>query len=445
MDARKASDTTSIALIKICFEGLIRRTQDKGFEYGMAESVKISDDQKTYIFYLKDAKWSDGVSVCAQDFEDSWKTMLDPAFPCPFSNDLYILKNAEAAKKGLCPLDQIGVKSINNKTLEVTLEHPSPYFFDMMAMHSFLPVPSHIVKNNENWADNAGNLFICNGPFKLAQWRHHSQMLMEKNPFYWDKDTVLLNEIDFTVISDEMTELNMFESGQLDWAGYPLSSIHTDASQALKTRLKIFPIAAVYYYVFNVNQPPFNNRNIRRAFTLAMNREEIIKDITQQGQTAATAFIPPIISNTENSYFQDNDIEEAKRLFEIGLKELNLTRETFPTINLSYNTMAAHHRIAQAIAQNWFKTFGIKIELQNMEWKVFLDQLNHKQFQVARMGAVCSYNDPLAFFHYFRYPNSTHNFSGWTNESFTKILNEADVTIDETKRGQLLKEAETIF
>ncbi len=445
MDARKASDTTSIALIKMCFEGLMRRTQDGSFENGMAERVEVSDDQKTYTFFLRNAKWSDGHPVRAQDFEETWKLILSPEFPSPFSNDLYILKNGEGAKQGRCSLDEVGVKSLDAKTLQVTLEHPSPYIYDLISMHAFLAVPSHITKDHPNWAEDATGHFVCNGPFNLTNWRHHNQMLLEKNDLYWDKGVVSIEKIDFTIIPDENTELNMFESGQLDWAGYPLSTLPIDAFEALKNRMNIFPLAGVYYYIFNVKEPPFDNVNLRRAFTLAINRQEIIENITQMGQTAATAFVPTTISHSQVSYFKDNDYEEASRLFELALKEMNLSKETLPPIVLTYNTMAAHHRIAQAIAQQWRKIFGIKVELKNMEWKVFLDELTHKQFTVARMGGVAAYNDPIAFLHLFRYADSTHNLSGWTNETFSALLNEADLITDQKQRKELLEQAEKIF
>lgn len=445
LDLLKAGDTTSIGLLKNCFEGLMRRGQNQKLEQGMAERVELSTDQKIYTFFLKNACWSDGHPVTAYDFEAAWKTILSPSFPSPFSNDLYILKNANAAKQGLCPPDQIGVKALDAKTLQVELEHPSPYFLDLSATHSFLPVPQHIVKIHPGWADDAGAYFVSNGPYKLTKWRHHHSLSFEKNALYWDKEKVSIEAIEFTMIADETTELNLFESGQLDWVGYPLSSIPIDALKALKPRLNICPMAGIYYYVFNVNTLPFNNRNVRQAFALAIDRGQIVDHITQLGQTAALAFIPNGLKPKPAFYFKDYDLPEAKRLFDLALNEMGLTKETFPPVILSYNTAAAHQRIAQAIAYQWEHLFGIKVTLKNKEWKVFLDELAHKQFQVARMGGVASYSDPIAFLHHFRYADSEQNFAGWTNPSFTALLNEADRTSDAARRTELLEQAERIF
>lgn len=446
MDPRKATDTTSISLIKMSFEGLLRREGSIN-ALGIAKSYSMSDDLCKITFILRDAEWWDGQKIRAQDFEESWKMILNPEFPSPFSNDLYVIKNGEAAKKGLCSLDQVGVKSIDDTTLEVTLEHPSPYILDLISSHSFLPVPYHIVSKNPNWADEAGQLYVGNGPFKLKSWRHHNHVIFEKNENYWDKDAVKLETIHFTIIPDETTELNMFESGDLHWAGNPLSTLPSDALQALKeqNRLNICPMAAVYYYVFNVKEAPFNNLHLRKAFAYAINRQEIVDNITQTDQVAATGFVPDIIRKYKIDYFQDADIEKAQWHFEKALEEMGLTQETFPPITLSYNTTAGHHRIAQAIAQQWYQAFGVKIILSNKEWKVFLDELAHRQFSVARMGGVASYNDPIAFLHLFRYEDSCHNVTGWTNPAFTALLDEADRTLDQTRRDQILREAEKIF
>lgn len=447
LDARKASDTVSITMIKMCFEGLMRRAQDGSFEYGIAEKYEATEDKIHYIFYLRDANWWDGVKITAHDFEQTWKIILNPAFPSPFSNDLYVLKNGEAAKKGLCPLDEVGVKALNDQTLEITLDHPCPYIIDLISSHSFLAVPIHIAKKYPNWAENAGDHFVGNGPFKLTKWRHHNQLIFEKNPDYWDKDAVLIEEINFSIIPDEMTELNMYESGELDWAGCPLSNLPADALYALKkqNRLHCYPMAGVYYYVFNIKEPPFNNVNLRKAFTLAINRKDIIENITQSGQISATGFVPPIIRKQEIDFFKDHDLVEAKRLFDLALKEMGLDIQELPPITLSYNTTSGHHRIAQAIAQGWHKAFGVKIVLSNKEWKVFLDELSHGQFQVARMGGVSSFNDPISFLNLFRYENSCNNFSAWTNLEYSSLLDQADRTTDPVKRESILLEAEKIF
>jgi len=431
----------------MCFEGLMRRVPGRAPQLALANRVKISDDLMTYTFYLRPANWSDGTRITAYDFEKSWKTILSPEFGSGFANDLYVLKNARKAKIGECSVDEIGVKAKSLSKLVVHLDHPVPYFLDVVASHSFLAVPTHIVETDKKWADHSGPHFVGNGAYRLKSWRHHNHMVLERNEEYWDQTAVRLEQIHLTIIEDETTELHMFESGELDWAGSPLSTLPTDALQALadQNRLNTYPISGTYYYIFNVRTPPFDNINLRRAFTYAINRKEIIDNITQSEQQVATNFVPPTMWEVTQSAFEDNATEEARKYFDIALEEMGYTRSSLPPITLIYNKSAAHHKIAQAIQEQWFQAFGLRVRLQNVEWKVFLDELAHGQFQIARMGGVASFQDPLTFLDQFRYENSRTNFSGWTNEKFSSLLNQAEQTTHPEKREELLRQAEGLF
>lgn len=424
----------------------MKRGRDQAIHPAIAYHVEISDDNTLYTFHLRPAKWWDGKPVTAFDFEHSWKTILDPLFPSGFSYDLYILKNAKLAKNGEKLLDEIGVKALDAKTLQVELEYPVPYFLDLVASHSFLAVPQHISKRFPTWAENSGPYFVGNGPYKLQKWKHHNCIKLVKNELYWDQDIVTLDEIELSVVEDPNTELNMFESGEIDWAGHPLSNLPTDALQALSqtSRLKTYPLSGTYYYIFNVNTFPFNNENMRKAFALSINRKEIIDNITLACQTPATSLIPPTIWDIE-PHFEDNDIEEARRLFNLGLEEMGYTRKTLPKITLTYNSSEAHHKIAQAIQEQWYKAFKVRVRLANVEWKVFLNELGHKQFQIARMGGIAGFNDPISFFDLYRYPESPNNFSGWSNSKFSSLIDSAEKEVDPQKRNEFLREAERIF
>ena len=445
LDARKATDTSSISVINMCFEGLMKRGKEGKIHPAIAHRVEISNDRKIYTFYLRDAKWWDGKPVTAQDFEKTWKQILDPQFSSGFANDLYVIKNARKAKRGKIPVDCIGIKSIDNQTLVVELKNPIPYFLDLTASHSFLAIPTHIAEVNPKWAEGNDLSFVGNGPYRLKRWKHHNCIELVKNESYWDQEAVTIREIHLSIIEDPMTELNMFETGDLEWAGYPLSTLPTDALQPLAhaNRLKTYPLAGTYYYIFNVTEPPFDNVNFRKAFSFAINRSIITENIIHSEQPA-TSLIPPNIWEV-HPYFDDNDIKEARRLFDIALKQMGYTYETLPRITLIYNTCEAHHKIAQAIQEQWFRAFGIRVKLINKEWKVFLDELTHKQFQIARMGGVAGFNDPITFLDAYKYPKNPNNFSGWTHPQFTKLLVDAEKMADSQKREILLREAEALL
>ncbi len=448
LDPRKSTDLTSVLLIKLCFEGLTSMNRDNGVELALAKEVQISKDQKTYTFLLRDALWSDGKPVTAFDFEDTWKTILSPSFPCPFANDFYLIENAAQAKMGLVSLDSVGIKAPDEKTLIVTLAHPAEYFLSLTATHAFFAVPKHIAHVSPEFADHGGDLYVGNGPFHLKEWKHYRSLSFEKNPTYWDKDSVKLEKISCFLIEDEGSELAMYENGDVDWAGNPFSSLPLDAVPSLQKQgsLNIHEFAGIYFYIFNTKVYPFDNVHIRRAFTLAMNRKLIVDNITQLGQRVATAYVPPSLwKGQEVSYFSDNDVEGARKEFALGLAELGITKEEFPKVTLTYNTMSGHHKIAQAIQGQWLEVLGVHVALSNREWKVFLDELQNHKFQIARMGSVASFDDPMTFLDLYRYLSSSNNYSGWTNPTFTKLLDKSDLCTDEKERFKLLRAAEKLF
>lgn len=444
LDPRKATDLTSITVIKMCFEGLTRLGVDGEPVLAAAEKMDVSEDGKHYTFFLREAKWADGEPLTAHDFEQTWKTILSPTFASEFAAELFLLKNGKAAKEGLCPLSEVGVRALDDKTLQVELAHPSPCFLAILSTHTFFPSPIHVIEKTENWTHKN---YVGNGPFKIIEWRHYNSIVLMKNGLYWDKEQVKLEKVSFALIEDSSTALSMYENYELDWTGYPMDSLPEDAIPTLAKsgELEQYDIAGTYYYIFNTKEFPFNNVNMRRAFALAINRQAIIHNITQSGQTPAMALVPPGLWKERFEYFQDNDLVEAKRLFDLGMKELNVSARDLEPITLTYNTLSAHHKIAQAIQQQWSEAFGIKIQLENKEWKVFLDELRQHKFQIARMGGIASINDPLTFLDFFRYHSSSNNHSQWTNVAFSEILEEVDQTVDPDKRTALLKKAENLL
>ena len=444
-DPRKCADHASSAVINLCFEGLTRLDAHSNPEMALASSVEVSEDKTVYLFHLREAYWSDGTKITASDFENTWKTLLDPAFPCEFANNLYIIKNARAAKTKGGSLGDIGIQSLDESRLRVELEHPVPYFLSSLACTYFFPCPAERASTLKRGEEER---YVVSGPFRIKSFRSQDSIVFEKNPFYWDREQVRLERVTFSLVQDEGTELSMFERGELDWAGYPLSNLPTDAIRSLAKRktLEEYPIAGTYFYTFNTKKFPFNNVHIRRAFALAMNREEIVTNVTEMDQMPATALIPGLVwGEKSSSYFKDNDATEARRSFNKGLQELGLSKSQFPKVSLSYNSLTGHHKIAQAIQQQWRAVLGIESTLENKEWKVFLDEVRQGEFQVARMGFLALAPDPIAFLDPYRYLSSSLNQSGWSNPTFSELLEEADFTQDPVERFALLKKAESIL
>ena len=435
LDPRKATDCVSIFVIKQCQEGLMQRGHDGLPKPGLAERYERSEDGLIYTFHLRETLWSDGKPLTAYDFERSWKTLLDPTFPSDQAFELYLLKNGKAAKERTVSLDKVGVKALDAKTLRIELEHPAPYFLSLITIHPFFPIPDPF------------DPYISSGPFRLNKWKHFDELTLEKNPSYWDASRVKLQTVHLYIIEDDQTELNLFENGELDWTGHPFSNLPTDALPQLRKRenIKQLPIDATYLYTFNTSVFPFNNVNFRKALSLAINRKSIVENITQMGQIPCSSLVPPTMWGEESlPYFEEN-LTQAQEHFKQALKELDTTVENLPPITLSYNTMVGHHKIAQAIQQQWASAFGLKVHLQNKEWKVFLDDLHHGNFQVARGGISAGIDDPISFLDTYLYPKSNRNPSNWGNPEYTRLIQKAEQTNDAKARLHILREAEKLM
>ncbi len=449
LDPRLVTDNVSQNVTTMLFEGLMRQMPDGSITPAIADEVRVSEDKKTYTFHLKDSLWSNGDPLTADDFIESWKWILSPKSNTEIAYKLYIIKNGKAVKEGKLPPSKLGVKALSPHTLIVELEYPAPYFLELVSSGNFYPTPTRIFKQNPDWANNAGPDFVSNGPFKLDVWDHNNRLQLSKNPNYWDDEAVRLKQINIAMVEDANTELSMFEDGELDFAGSPLSiGLPTDAIPALKAsgKLHTMPMASIYFYVFNTKKPPFNNDKIRRAFAYAINRHDIVEHITQSGQVPAMAIIPPSLNPVDNAhYFQDANITEAKKLFDEGLKALKLTRETLPKITISYNTSEGHHKIAQAVQQQWKQTFGIDIALENLEWKVYLDKLQARDFMVARLGWIADFGDPITFLDTFELGDNPQNPSGWENPRYKELIEEIRQTANTTERNKLIGESEELI
>jgi oligopeptide transport system substrate-binding protein len=352
MDPRKGNEFIGSALHGMLFEGLTRLNSDYSVAPAQAKAIEISDDRKTYTFYLRKVKWSDGSPVTAIDFEKAWKKVLTPDFPAANAPLFYPIKNAEEAKKGLVPIDDVGVYAIDDETLIVELKNPTPYFLKLIAFCAFSPVKHTLDKIDPDWMNSAGENYLTNGPFKLKSWKRDNEIVMEKNPFYWESNMIPLENIQISMVKDENTVLQMYENDELDFIGDSLSPIPKEAltKYLKKGLLKTYPSAATTAVTFNVTEFPFSNKSIRKAFAFAIDRQEIVNNITQLGEEVATQVIPTCLTaESAVSYFKDGKFKKSKKYFAQGLKELGITAEEFPILTYNYSFSDLNHKLAQAL------------------------------------------------------------------------------------------------
>ncbi len=447
LDPGLAGDVTSMIILDMLFEGMTRMDENNIPQPAAAKRIEISPDGKRYTFHLRQAKWSNGDPVTAADFEYGWKLHLQPAHPSQVCDYLYVIKNAREAKQGKVPLDEIGIYAVDDSTLIVDLENPAPFFLELTQLGPFFPVHKATAENNPNWAFEASSAYISNGPFKLDSWAHHSQLEVIRNPFYWDKETVKLSKISMAMVEDSHTELSMFEKGEIDWAGMPISGpLPFDAMAALRAegRLEANPLASNAYIVFNTEKPPFHNVKLREALAYAINRDEIVRNVTQGGEIPATTPLAYPLTRIEGPGFQDADIITAQRLFNEALVELGMTRESLGELAFTYSPSFGDHQLIQAIQQQWLAALGIQIELKAYEWKVFLDKTQQGDFGMLKIALLPGYSDPYSILHRLKEKDG-RNITGWADPRFVAFINASEVTQNTVHRDEHLRNAEKVI
>jgi len=444
-----ATDTTSSAILTNVFENLTTLDENAKPVAAAASDWKISDDQKTYTFTLRDNKWSNGDPVTASDFEYAWKWALNPDNLSEYASIFYSIKGAAAYNSGEGSADDVGVKAEDEKTLVVTLENPTPYFLELTAFKTYAPLNQKAVEGNENWYADAGDDYVTNGPFTLNEWRHNDTIVLKKNPEYWDADKVSLETVNIGMVESETTAATMFKAGEIDYLGAPYQSIGLDVIDGFKAdgSLKIADQASVYVYKLNTKDKFTGNANIRKALTLAMNRQGLIDNITKGEQKPALGMVPIAVSGFEEDrgYYKDNDIEGAKAALEAGMQELGIKDPSEITVNISFNTSEGHAAIAQFIQEGWTKNLGIKVGLDNSEWQVYLEKLNQLDYQAGRLGWTGDYNDAYTFLEIYDTADNGNNDTGWENAEYKKLLDQSNLETDPAKRLDLLKQAEAII
>ncbi|KPK32568.1 MAG: hypothetical protein AMS24_03925 [Chlamydiae bacterium SM23_39] len=447
VDSRKNGDIPSSTVINMLYQGLTTICEDNTPALALAERYELSKDQKTYTFYLRDAKWTDGKPVTAYDFEKSWKKVIDPDFPSLTPQLFYSIVNAEKAHKREVPLDEVGVKAINDKTLVVKLKHPTPYFLTLISFNAFFAVPTHIADKLDEIVNHNPQDLICNGPFKLKRWDYNDKIIVEKNESYWNAKNVFLNSVHISIVKDENTILQMYENNELDYIGAYVAPIPIDSiPYVLKDpNHRLSEIGATTFCAFNLEKFPFNNKNMRKAFGYAINRAKIVKNIIQANDRIATRCIPPILMNDKDfKLYEDNDIEGAKKHFEKGLKELNITRKDLK-ITFTHSTELLTKKQAEVLQETWEKTFNIKVKLEPLERKVLYDRLHKKQFQSTLAMWLTFYPDPTDILYRFKHKIHSKNYPCWENKKFIELLDYAETLTDLQKREKTLEEAERIF
>ena len=458
MDPTLNNSSGAGTMILNAFEGLMVLDENDQPTEGAAESYEVSDDGLVYTFKLRqDGKWSDGEPVVADNFKYSWLRALDKATAAEYAYQLFYIKNAEKFYNGEVSADEVGIKVIDDYTLEVTLEAPTSYFLQLCAFTTYVPLREDIVSSNpEGWATNP-ETYVSNGPFKLVQWDMKDQLVFEKNENYWDKDSVKLDTLTFKLVTDDTTAYSELKAGNFDMVNsVPTNEIQPGIAEGL---VHVSPKLANYYFAINVGKQDtlnsdvkevLSNKLVRQALNLAIDRQEIIDNVGKAEQIPAYSFVPQGIKDENGTEFaskeyydpldMEGNIAKAKEL----LKEAGYENgEGIPTIEVMYNSEGAHKEIAQIIQQNWEK-IGVNVELTNQEWAVFLNTRQQGDYEIARHGWTGDYIDPMTFLDLW-VTGGGNNDTGFSNARYDELIAAAKVEKDSAKRFEMLREAEDIL
>ncbi len=447
LDPDLATGVPEHKVITAMFEGLVSPAGDDPDAEVPGAAVSWTQEAFTkWTFKLQPhGKWSDGVPVTARDFVFAYQRILSPDLAGDYSSMLYGLKNGEAFNKGeLKDFSQVGVKAVDDLTLELTLKGPMPYLPGMLKHYAWFPIPQHVVEKHgpmtsrfNPWAKPQN--IVSNGPFKLKEWRFTHYLAVERNPHYWDAGNVKLNGIHFFPITSDTTEERAFQDGQLHLTELvPLSRIPYYRSERSSV-YRADRTLCTYFFRLNVTRKPLDDPRVRRALSLGLDRVSLVENVLRAGQEAAYGLTPPgCAKGYETPHLLTMDAAEGRRLLaEAGFPD----GKGFPSLPLLLPLNNASRTVCEAAQEMWKKNLGIKVSILNQDWQVYLDSMRKLDFAISFAGWAGDYPDPSTFLNLWRTGDGNNN-TGYASAAFDQLINNAEITADASARMQLLQDAE---
>ena len=447
-DPGVTSGGKGLEMIQNLFEGLVFIDQrDGSLQMGVAEKMDVNDEQTEFTFTVRDGvTWSDGTPLNANDFEWSWKRVLDPATKSEYTTALYPLKNAVAIDAGEMSLDELGVKATDERTLVVTLEGPTPYFPLLAATWTFYPVPRHVVEEaGEAWVE-AGTM-VSNGPYILTAWEHDQSMTLERNDNYYG-DTPTITRADYTLFADPVAQaLVAFENDELDQAqvaGADLERVKNDP--VLGPLVQVFPRSGTQFIVCDTTNPPTDDVRVRQALAMAIERDALANGVLKGEFSPAPTILPPDIPGYNEAAALGEDAATAKELLaEAGYPD----GQDFPAMQLTYtSTSTQEQKSAQYLQGVWQQTLGINVTLDPLEDKAFDDWFNSRDEQPFNLMLSfwgSDWGDPANWHNQLFDSQADFYHSHWKNDEFDKLVREAAVMGDAEARIAQYEKAEQIL
>ncbi|HHT0366899.1 TPA: ABC transporter substrate-binding protein [Raoultella planticola] len=447
LDPHKVESDVEFNIISDLFEGLVSVSPAGEIEPRLAEKWE-NKDNTVWTFHLRPGvTWSDGTAITAQDIVWSWQRLVSPLTASPYSSypgNMHIANAQEIAEGKKAP-ETLGVKAVDDATLEVTLTQPNAALLAMLAHPSLVPIDKVLVNRfGEQWTKLEH--IVTSGPYKLSAWVVNERIVAERNPRYWDNEHTVINKVTWLPIHSEAADVNRYKAGEIDIVYTVPINQFAQLKKTMGDQLNVSPQLATYYYEFNTTRPPFNDPRVRLALNMALDKDIIAEKVLGQGQRPAWLISQPDIGGVKlqnpdyASWPRDKRIAEAKKL----LSEAGYSDSHPLVFNLLYNTSESHQRVAIAASSMWKKNLGVEAKLQNQEWKTMLDTMHTHNFDAVRYAWIADYDDAATFLNNFRTGDS-ENTSQYSNPAYDEALKNAAKASDGVARGKYYQQAEDLL
>ncbi len=447
IDPQMVEENAGSDVVNDLFEGLYTLDGSGKLQAAGALGYELDDSGTVYTFKLRpDAKWSNGEPVTAADYVYGWQRAADPRNASNYAwfIELTGVANASDVVQGKKSPDALGIKALDDYTLQITLKAPVPFFLKTLSHYTTFPAPrATIEKFGHEWV-KPGNI-VSNGAFALKEWTPNERLIAERNPHYWDNEHTVLNKVIYLEIVSDTAAYNRYRASELHYTTYPLEQYQQIKRQSPE-ELVSAPMLATYYYVFNTQRKPFDDVRVRKALSLAIDRDTITEKILGQGQLSAFSLTPPSVDGFElkrpasELMSKEERIKQARTL----LAEAGYGPQNPLDVDILYNTNEGHKKIALAISSMWKHNLGVKAELNNMEWKTMVSALNEGDFGVSRYSWNGDYNDASTFLDIMT-SSSSANSGKWFNKTYDALLAKAHDAKDPAERNRLYQEAEALI
>ncbi|MBK7997298.1 MAG: peptide ABC transporter substrate-binding protein [Verrucomicrobia bacterium] len=448
LDPATSKGLEELRIVMALWEGLMRVDPKTALPIpGLAERHEVSPDGKVYTFYLRaNATWSTGQRITAHDFVYSWRRVLDPVTASEYAGQLFYLKNAEAYfNRTLKDPNELGVRALDDSTLRVELTNPTPFFLGLCAFQTLSVVPRDVVeKHGDDWM--RVRPLPVSGPYQLERWSLNDRVRLRANPHYWDATNTHCQVVDLLPIRSASTAFNLYERGGLDII-WDKELIPSELFPILRPRSDFhsFNYLGTYFLRFNTTRKPLDDPRVRRALTMCIDKQRLVDKILKTGEVIGSHFVPPGTANCRSPEGLAFDPEGARQL----LKEAGYPNgQGMRPIEYLFESVSGggsvHSKIGVELQQMWQRELGIKVELRQMEKQVYLAAQRSLDYDVSRSTWIGDYNDPNTFLDLFR-SNNGNNRTGWKNQPYDDLMDQASVLTDLDQRANLLRQAESIL